>query len=77
MATMYYDDAADLSLVQGRKVGIIGYGSQGHAHALNLKDSGVQRAGRAAGNEPVARQRRRRRGWWSGTSATSPNGLTW
>jgi NAD(P)-dependent dehydrogenase (short-subunit alcohol dehydrogenase family) len=38
---MYYDDAADLSLVQGRKVGIIGYGSQGHAHALNLKDSGV------------------------------------
>src|SRR5207344_1688692 len=41
MATMYYDDAADLSLIQGRKVGIIGYGSQGHAHALNLKDSGV------------------------------------
>src|SRR5207248_7038707 len=41
MATMYYDVAADLSLIQGRKVGIIGYGSQGHAHALNLKDSGV------------------------------------
>src|SRR3977135_1516297 len=41
MATMYYDDAADLSLIQGRKVGVIGYGSQGHAHALNLKDSGV------------------------------------
>jgi ketol-acid reductoisomerase len=41
MATMYYDDAADLTLIQGRKVGIIGYGSQGHAHALNLKDSGV------------------------------------
>src|SRR5215475_12961703 len=41
MATMYYDDSADLSLIQGRKVGIIGYGSQGHAHALNLKDSGV------------------------------------
>src|SRR5213594_1498101 len=41
MATMYYDDAADLSLIQARKVGIIGYGSQGHAHALNLKDSGV------------------------------------
>jgi len=41
MATMYYDDAADLSLIKGRKVGIIGYGSQGHAHALNLKDSGV------------------------------------
>src|SRR5258705_3292950 len=42
MATMYYDGAADLALIQGRKVAIIGYGSQGHAHALNLKDSGVQ-----------------------------------
>jgi ketol-acid reductoisomerase len=41
MATMYYDDAADLGLIQGRRVAIIGYGSQGHAHALNLKDSGV------------------------------------
>src|SRR6478609_9169853 len=41
MAKMYYDADADLSLIQGRKVGIIGYGSQGHAHALNLKDSGV------------------------------------
>jgi ketol-acid reductoisomerase len=38
---MYYDDAADLALIQGKNVGIIGYGSQGHAHALNLKDSGV------------------------------------
>src|ERR1700716_943445 len=41
MATMYYDDTADLSLIQGRMVAVIGYGSQGHAHALNLKDSGV------------------------------------
>jgi len=41
MATMYYDNDADLSLIQQRKVAIIGYGSQGHAHALNLKDSGV------------------------------------
>ncbi len=41
MATMYYDKDADLSLIRGRKVGVIGYGSQGHAHALNLKDSGV------------------------------------
>jgi ketol-acid reductoisomerase len=38
---MYYDDAADLSLIQAKKVAIIGYGSQGHAHALNLRDSGV------------------------------------
>src|SRR5436305_2788300 len=41
MATMYYDNDADLALIRGRKGGIIGYGSQGHAHALNLKDSGV------------------------------------
>jgi ketol-acid reductoisomerase len=38
---MIYDDAADLSLLDGRTVAIIGYGSQGHAHALNLKDSGA------------------------------------
>jgi ketol-acid reductoisomerase len=38
---MFYDDDADLSIIQGRKVGIIGYGSQGHAHALSLRDSGV------------------------------------
>src|SRR5437588_7718081 len=41
MATLFYDKDADLSLIRDRKVAIIGYGSQGHAHALNLKDSGV------------------------------------
>ncbi len=41
MAKMFYDDDADLSVIQGRSVAIIGYGSQGHAHALNLRDSGV------------------------------------
>ena len=40
-ATMYHEEDADLSIIQGRKVAIIGYGSQGHAHALNLRDSGV------------------------------------
>jgi ketol-acid reductoisomerase len=39
---MIYDDDADLSLLDGKTVAIIGYGSQGHAHALNLKDSGVK-----------------------------------
>ncbi|MDR0563355.1 MAG: ketol-acid reductoisomerase [Azoarcus sp.] len=39
---VYYDKDADLSLIKGRKVAIIGYGSQGHAHALNLNDSGVK-----------------------------------
>ena len=42
MATMYYDDAADLALIRAKKVAVIGYGSQGHAHALNLRDSGVE-----------------------------------
>ncbi len=41
MATMFYDDDADLSIIQGRTVAVIGFGSQGHAHALNLRDSGV------------------------------------
>jgi ketol-acid reductoisomerase len=41
MATMYYENDADMSLLEGKTVGIIGYGSQGHAHALNLHDSGV------------------------------------
>ncbi|MBQ3335709.1 MAG: ketol-acid reductoisomerase [Eubacteriaceae bacterium] len=41
MATLFYDKDCDLSLLDGKKVAIIGYGSQGHAHALNLKDSGV------------------------------------
>jgi len=38
---IFYDDDADLGVVQGRKVAVIGYGSQGHAHALSLRDSGV------------------------------------
>ena len=41
MARMYYEKDADLKLLDGKKVAIIGYGSQGHAHALNLKESGV------------------------------------
>src|SRR4249920_2106775 len=41
MATMFYDKDADIELIRARKVAVIGYGSQGHAHALNLQDSGV------------------------------------
>lgn len=40
-ANVYYQDAADSSIIQSKKVAILGYGSQGHAHALNLRDSGV------------------------------------
>lgn len=49
---MYHDEDADLSIIQGRKVAVIGYGSQGHAHALNLRDSGVDvRVGLAEGSK--------------------------
>jgi ketol-acid reductoisomerase len=41
VAELFYDDDADLSIIQSKKVAVIGYGSQGHAHALNLRDSGV------------------------------------
>jgi ketol-acid reductoisomerase len=40
MPTMYYDKDADLGLLKGKTIGVIGFGSQGHAHAQNLKDSG-------------------------------------
>src|SRR2546421_1987196 len=40
-ATITYDDGADLGLLDGKTVAILGYGSQGHAHALNLKESGI------------------------------------
>ncbi len=41
MAELFYDDNADLSILAGKKVAVIGYGSQGHAHSLNLRDSGI------------------------------------
>ena len=41
MATMYYEKDCDLNLLKGKKLAVVGYGSQGHAHALNLKDSGM------------------------------------
>ena len=39
---VYYDRDADVNLIKGKKVVIVGYGSQGHAHAMNLRDSGVK-----------------------------------
>ncbi|GAA4735325.1 ketol-acid reductoisomerase [Isoptericola chiayiensis] len=56
MAEMFYEDAADLSIIQSKKVAVIGYGSQGHAHALNLRDSGVDvRVGLRAGSSSAAK----------------------
>ena len=40
---VYYDRDADVNLIKGKKVAIVGYGSQGHAHAMNLKDSAASR----------------------------------
>ncbi|MCB0129400.1 MAG: ketol-acid reductoisomerase, partial [Caldilineaceae bacterium] len=56
MAQIYYDNNADLDLLKGKKVAIIGYGSQGHAHALSLKDSGVDvRVGLHEGSKSKAK----------------------
>ena len=56
MAKTYYDHDADLTLIQAKKVAIIGYGSQGHAHALNLKDSGVEvRVGLSASSKSIGK----------------------
>jgi ketol-acid reductoisomerase len=56
MPKMYHEDSADVALIRGKKVGIVGYGSQGHAHALNLKDSGVDvRVGLHASSESRAK----------------------
>ncbi len=56
MATIYYDKDANLELLKNRKVAVIGYGSQGHAHALNLRDSGVDvRVGLPAGSKSRAK----------------------
>jgi ketol-acid reductoisomerase len=56
MANVYYEKDADRSLIAGRKVGVIGYGSQGHAHALNLKDSGIDvRVGLREGSSSVTK----------------------
>src|ERR1700679_705473 len=53
---MFYDDDADLHKLDGKTVAIIGYGSQGHAHALNLKDSGVDVVvGLRSGSSSVAK----------------------
>ena len=68
MAKTYHDDDADLGLIRKKKVAIIGYGSQGHAHALNLKDSGVEvRIGLPASSKSIARAER------AGLKVTSPS----
>ena len=61
---VYYDRDCDINLIKDKKVAIVGYGSQGHAHALNLRDSGrAERGRRAARGLALARRRPRPRGW--------------
>ena len=58
---IYYDKDCDLSIIQGMKVSILGYGSQGHAHANNLKESGVEVAvGLRSGSASAAKAKARR-----------------
>jgi ketol-acid reductoisomerase len=67
MATVYYDQDADLGLIQGRKIAVLGYGSQGHAHALSLRDSGCEvRVGLPEGS------RSRRRAEAAGLTVATP-----
>ena len=71
---VYYDRDADLNLIKGKKVAIVGYGSQGHAHALNMRDSGVKEiavALRPARYRPRRPKPRASRSW---TSPPPPNG---
>ncbi|WP_425843510.1 ketol-acid reductoisomerase [Agrococcus sp. TSP3-2-1] len=68
MTEVIYDDGADLGIIQGKKVAIIGYGSQGHAHAQNLRDSGVEvRVGLQP--ESKSRQKATEQGFEVGTPA--------
>src|SRR5690606_35001148 len=56
MANVYYEKDADRSKIAGRKVAVLGYGSQGHAHALNLKESGIDvRVGLREGSKSKAK----------------------
>ncbi len=69
---VYYADDADLGLILGKKVAIIGYGSQGHAHALNLSDSGVDvTVGLREGSASVAKAQE------AGLRVMWLNGATW
>ena len=73
---MFYDDDADLSLLDGKTVAILGYGSQGHAHALNLKDSGVDVVVGLRDGLGLGREGARRRASRSPASPTPPRAAT-
>ena len=74
---MFYDDDADLGLLDGKTVAIIGYGSQGHAHALNLRDSGVDVVVGLRAGLRAAPRRARDQGFEVLASPTPPAAATW
>jgi len=73
---VYYDRDADLNLIKGKKVAIVGYGSQGHAHALNLRDSGVKEVAVALRKGSGSAKRRRSSSSRCSMPPTPPNGPT-
>ena len=74
---VYYDRDCDINLIKDKKVAIVGYGSQGHAHALNLRDSGVKNVAVALRDGLALGARRPRpRGWRSWRSPRRPPGRT-
>ncbi len=75
MAKMYYEKDCDLNYLNGKKIAVIGYGSQGHAHALNLKDSGREVCV-GLRKAPRTGRRRRPRGLPSRLLPRPPNGAT-
>ena len=74
---VYYDRDADVNLIKGKNVAIIGYGSQGHAHALNLKDSGVKQLAIGLAPAPAVSPRPRAPASRSWTRPMPRSGLMW
>ena len=76
MVKLYYDKDADLKNLKGKKVAIIGYGSQGHAHANNLKDSGIDVIVAEATRESRTGTRRKKAGFKVMTAAEAAKART-
>ncbi len=74
---VYYDRDADLNLIKGKKVLIVGYGSQGHAHAQNLRDSGVKDVAIALKAGSATRAKAEAAGFQSSPPPRAPSGPTW
>ena len=74
---VYYDRDADINLIKGKKVAIVGYGSQGHAHTLNLRDSGVAEVAVALRKGSASAKKRRRSSCRFSTPRRRQNGPTW